>query len=308
MRPAASKRLRVERGTLGDTGHEPSLTESSLAFDRLVSRPVATLRPHPTYLELCGPLMAPRVRRVAQQSAAVWREPLLITPDGTILDGHARWQVAKDQGWRSLPCLERDLTEADALRVVIERHGISNGLNAFCRIVLALRLESSFRARTRRQPAAGHSRLSSKLTNAERTDVRQQIAREARVSTGNVTKVKQLLGTVIPEIRDGLLQGAVSIHKAWQWRTLSPKQQRAALRVHQHHGALTQTIRQLIGAHLESGLPGRPTDVANTVLGGLVTCSPTDLTVVIADVPGRAVVVTRALYDELRESRPNGPR
>ena len=102
MRPAASKRLRVERGTLGDTGHEPSLVETSPASDRLVSHAVATLRPHPTYLELCGPLMATRVRRVAQQPAAVWREPLLITTDGTILDGHARWQVAKDQGRRNL--------------------------------------------------------------------------------------------------------------------------------------------------------------------------------------------------------------
>ena len=60
---------------------------------RLVDRATATLRPHPTYQALCGPIAAPRVRRVAQQRGPI-REPLLTTIDGTILDGHARWQVA----------------------------------------------------------------------------------------------------------------------------------------------------------------------------------------------------------------------
>ena len=66
------------------------------------------------------------------------REPLVMTTDGTILDGHVRWQVAKDRQLSSVPCLEYDLTEAEALEVVIDRHGSSQGLNAFCRIRLAL--------------------------------------------------------------------------------------------------------------------------------------------------------------------------
>ena len=278
----------------------PGLVGTDRVSDRVVSRPVAGLRSHPVYQELCEPMMATRVRRVAQQATA-WREPLVIIPDGTILDGHARWQVAKDQGRRSLPCLERDLTEADALQVVIERHGTANGLNAFCRILLALRLEPYFRAGSHRPP-------SSNLTNDEHRDVRKEVARVAGVSTGSVTKVKQLLETVTSEIQERLLRGEVSIHKAWQWRALSPPQQRNALGEHLHHGANTRTIRRLIRAHAESGLLVRPTDVASTVLSRLATCHATDLTVVIADLPGRAVVVTRALYDELLEPRPDGPR
>ena len=65
--------------------------------------------------------------------------------------------------------------------------------------------------------------VSSKLTNHEHRDVRKDIAEEAGVSTGNVTKVKQFLDTVIPEVRERLLRGEVSIHRAWQWRTLSPR-------------------------------------------------------------------------------------
>ena len=54
---------------------------------------------------------------------------------------------------------------------------------------------------------------SSNLTNDPRRDVRKDIARIAGVSTGNVTKTKQLLDSVIPEVREWLLRGEVSIHR-----------------------------------------------------------------------------------------------
>ena len=104
---------------------------------RLVHRPTATLRPHPTYQACGGPIAATRVCRVAQQRGAI-REPLLTTTAGTILDGHARWQVALDRQQPTLPCIEYDLTEEEALQFVIERHRMSEGLNDFCRIVLGL--------------------------------------------------------------------------------------------------------------------------------------------------------------------------
>ena len=47
--------------------------------------------------------------------------------------------------------------------------------------------------------------------------------------------------------------------------------------------------------------PYDPPDVAATVLGGLARLDADDITVAVVDVPGRAVVVTRACYDELRE-------
>ena len=56
---------------------------------RLVHRPTATVRPHPTYQACCGPIAATRVRRVVQQRGPI-REPLLTTTAGTILDGHVR--------------------------------------------------------------------------------------------------------------------------------------------------------------------------------------------------------------------------
>src|SRR5436190_21086986 len=109
---------------------------------------------------------------------------------------------------------------------------------------MALELEPFLRKRDH-WPRPGTKTASSKLTNAEHRDVRKAIARVAGVSTGNVTKVKQLLGTVIPETRDTLLRGEISIHRAWQWRTLSAKAQRDALWKHLHRGAIATTIARL---------------------------------------------------------------
>ena len=228
---------------------------------RLVDRPTATLRPHPTYQALCGPIAATRARRVAQQRGPI-RAPLVTTSDGTILDGHARWQVALDRQQSSLPCLEYDVTDEEALQIVIQQHRASEGLDAFCRIVMALELEPFFKACSRRsRPETGARTLSSNLTNAERRDVRKAIASVAGVATGNVTKVKQLLNSVVPEVRERLVRGEVRIHRAWQWRTLTPKAQRDALWEHLHRRAIKTTIARLVRAHADAGTVTRLPDL-----------------------------------------------
>jgi len=251
--------------------------------------PPAALRPHSAYLELCGPIVETGVSDLSERVGM--HEPLLVTRDGTILDGHVRWHVAIAQGRASLPCIVCDLTEVEALQVLIERHSTSKGLNAFRRIVLALGLEPFFR---------GHADTpSSKLTKAERLDVRADIARIADVSTGNVTKVKQLLEAVIPEIREGLRRGEVSIHRAWQWRCLSPKHQREALWQHRHRKDIRHVIRHLITPHASRRGAIPAVDQVRAVLQGLQTHALTDAAVVVADLPGKAIVVTRECYDAL---------
>ena len=80
-----------------------------------------------------------------------------------------------------LPCFEYELSEDEALQVVIERHRASEGLNDYGRIVLALRLEPYFRERCGRpQAARGKDRPSSNLTNDARRDVRKDIAPPGR--------------------------------------------------------------------------------------------------------------------------------
>ena len=153
-----------------------------------------------------------------------------------------------------------------------------------------------------------HHPESSILTNIGGRDVRANIAGVAGVSTGNVTKVKQILDTLIPAVRDRLLRGEVSIHRAWRWRTLTATGQRDALWEHLYHDAIKKTVGRLITAHTDAASPDRPVDLTSTVLDRLATHRPADITVVVVDIPGRAVVVTRACYDELLEKRTDGPR
>ena len=269
---------------------------------RLRHRPTTTLRPHPTYQAWCGPIAAIRVRRVAQQRGPI-REPLLTTTAGTILDGHARWQVARDRQQPTLPCLEYDVTNEEALQVLIQQHRASEGLNAFCRIVMALELEPFLRARSRRsRPETSVTTSSSNLTTAQRRDVRLAIASAAGAATGNVTKVKQLLEAAIPEVRERLVRGEVRIHRAWQWRTLSPKGQRDALWEYLHRGTLKATISRLVGAHAAgANAEVPPRHAPATVLSRLAQMDANELTIAVLDVPGRAVVVTRACLDDLPE-------
>ena len=79
------------------------------------------------------------------------------------------------------------------------KHQRSDGLNAFCRILLALELEPWFKARARyNQQLGGQKKGSSNLAEADRLDVRSEIAAAAGVSTGNVSKVKQLASAAHP--------------------------------------------------------------------------------------------------------------
>jgi hypothetical protein len=89
-------------------------------------------------------------------------------------------------------------------------------MNDFVRILLALDLEPWFKEKARsNQQAGGRSKGSSKLTEAERLDVRSEIAAAAGVSVGNVSKVKQLIMTAQPELVQALRSREVSIRRAW---------------------------------------------------------------------------------------------
>ncbi len=111
---------------------------------------------------------------------------------------------------------------------------------------MALALEPHLRARAReRQRQGGTGTLSSKLTKGHAIDVRAELARAAGVGAGNVTKVKQLLKTATPAVRDALRRGDVSIHRAWLWRDRPPNRQNQELKKFLTGKDIKQTIRNM---------------------------------------------------------------
>jgi hypothetical protein len=228
-----------------------------------------------------------------------FQEPLMITRNRTIIDGYSRWELARRQGRTTVTCIEYDLTEQEALHWLLQRHRRVEGLNAFCRIVLALDLEPWFREQARvNQSAGGQIKGSSKLTEAERVDVRSEIAAAAGVSVGSVTKVKQVMTTACTELQDALRNGEVSIHRASLWREMSSENQRRALMLHRGEKGVKKTIRRLISNHMSKS----PVLAESPELAALARClsqlQPSQIaSVAIAalNVPGKAVFVTEEL-------------
>ena len=236
----------------------------------------------------------------------MFREPLLITLDRTILDGYARWKLARQRGRLTLPCIEYDLPEAEALYWLLQKHRRSNGLNAFSRILLALELEPWLKEQARsNQRAGGQNRGSSKLTEAEKLDVRSKIAAAAGVSAGNVSKVKQLVMHALPALLQALREGEVSIHRAsvWLW---TPEKQLDQLTLHRNLRGITRKIDSLLHAHRPSH-SARDGDLDIQRIGSaLAAMGPerkTSVLVSAIQVPGEVLLLSTGLLQALESQR-----
>ena len=228
--------------------------------------------------------------------------PLLTTKDGLILDGHTRWELALQEGRFSVACIEYALTDEQALMVMLDQYRRADRLNAFCRIVMALALEPHWRAQAReRQRQGGSGPLSPTLTKADAIDVRAEIARAAGVGAGNVTKVKQLLETATPAVRNALRRGEISIHLAWQWRQLGPDQQNEQLDQYRYRKDIHHTIRHLLRKHKDEQDKVLTIEQFAARLAGPARGRLAHVTLHVVDLPGPALIVTRDLYEHLLE-------
>jgi len=224
-------------------------------------------------------------------------EPITITCDRTIIDGYARWELAKELKRPILHCIEYELSEPEALQWLLQKHRRSNGLNAFTRIMLALDLELALTEKARsNQQIGGQQKGWSKLTKAEHVHVRSEIAKAAAVSAGNVTKVKQLNDTCVSEFKDALYNDEISIHWAWKLRKESPEDQLDALGRFRFEKGLMTEIRQRAVRWRKRGMSTPPK--ANEVVSRLNKLGREELETVgvtILKSPGIGIFITEAL-------------
>ena len=155
----------------------------------LISCPVGELRPHPSYARHRLSVDASKLSALADLGDLAFADPIAITRDRIVIDGYARWELAKRTGRRLLDCFVYELSSDDALEELIRTHRASRGLTDFVRIELALDLEPHFQVKAlKNQQAGGQGKGLSKLTKAQRLDTRREVARVAEVSSGNVRK------------------------------------------------------------------------------------------------------------------------
>lgn len=267
---------------------------------RLIMCCLEDLQPHPAYARHHFTVPASQLSQVAEAKDVALREPLTVTRDRTVLDGYARWELARQQGTKALPCLEFDLCEAEALRWLIQRHRRSKGLNDYCRILLALELEPWLKEQARsNQQLGGQQKGSSNLAEADRMDVRSKLAAAAGVSTGNLSKARHLASVAHPRVQEALRSGEVSIHQASIWLR-TPKQQLDLLQLQQSKRGLSRKIDSFLNAHHRSPCGG-DLDLQH-VLGRLSAMSPEQRCSVLVDeinVPGEVLLISSALRRSL---------
>jgi hypothetical protein len=270
---------------------------------------LSQLSPHPSYVRLRLSVPASKLSALAEQGELAFREPLAITRERVVIDGYARLGLARLKGRLTLPCVEYELTEEETIRWLIHKHRRSNGMNDFCRILLALELEPFFREKAlSNQRLGGRMKGSSTLTEAAAVDVRKEIAAVAGVSLGNVTKVKQLVGAGQPALLEASRGGEVSIHRAWKWSKESPERQIEVLRTYCNKKGVNKAIRDLISRHKQKQM-ATPPDLGTLArqLSELELDERSSVSVSVIRVPGKAIFVTEEVVQSLRPCQESIP-
>jgi hypothetical protein len=268
---------------------------------QLVTCGLDELRSNPSYVRQHLTVSVSQLSALAELGDLAFREPLVITQDHIIIDGYARWELARLQRRPTLPCIAYNMSESEALESLLQRHRRSSGLTAFNRICLALELEPLYKEKARaNQQAGGQNKGSSNLTEAGRLEVRNEIARLAGVSVGNVTKVKQLSTSADPDVIKALREKEISIHRAWLWSMLSSEEQREALWRYQSEEGIRKTIRKLVTEYCPKSSPSAlNVGVLIKLVSAFQSGRLGSARLVSTNVAGKAVFVTEELLRTL---------
>ena len=101
------------------------------------------------------------------------------------------------------------------------------------------------------QQAGGKSKGSSKLTEAEKVEVRKEIAAAAGVSVGTLSHALEVLKTGDPEILRALGNGEIKIDRAWRWSKESRSHQRESLKLYRRHRGMERVAEKLVARQVK---------------------------------------------------------
>jgi hypothetical protein len=156
------------------------------------------------------------------------------------------------QGRTTIECLEFDLSEDEALRRLLLCHRPSPGFEPFTRIAMARDLAISLRQKAlQHQQAGGKNKGSSKLTEAERLEVRKKIALVAGVSVGTLSHALEVLRMGDTEILRALYNDEIKIDRAWRWSKESCLRQRDNLKLYRRRRGMERIAQKLVARQLK---------------------------------------------------------
>jgi hypothetical protein len=214
---------------------------------QLVTCRLDELHPHSSYFKHKLSVPACKIDALDRLGNRAFQDPIVVTQDWLIIDGYARWELAKKRGMATILCLVYQRTEDEALRDFLWRHRRFDGLNDFTLIELSrdLKLCSAEKARLHQQ-AGGQGKGSAKLEASERVDSRKERARILGVSEGNVSKVDRILDYASSSTEQAAREKEISIHRAEKWSRQTEAQQIENLKVLRIERGIRKKARNLV--------------------------------------------------------------
>ena len=82
---------------------------------------VDDLRPHPSYVKHQLSVSTSKITALQRLGDRAFLEPIAVTQDWIIIDGYARWELAKLRNIATVLCLEYRLTEDEALCFMLRK-------------------------------------------------------------------------------------------------------------------------------------------------------------------------------------------
>jgi hypothetical protein len=251
---------------------------------QLVTCRLDELRPHPSYVKHKLSVPACKIAALDRLGNLAFEDPIFVTQDGLIIDGYARWELAKKRGMVTILCLVYRRTVDEALRDFFWRHPRFHGLNDFTRI---------------------------KLGRDLKVDSRKEKAQILGVAEGNVSKVDRILEHGSPSTKQAAQDREISIRRAEKWSRETVAQQQENLRVLRIERGIRKKARSLVAAVSRS----KPDEEALTtthllrLLEGLSTMSPEQskefgpVGVGRLHVPGKSIYVTDELIQGFKRQQ-----
>ena len=284
---------------------QPSFTDNSQC--QLVIRLLDQLHLHASYVKHQLSASASQLTALSELGDLAFEQPIIVTKTGTVIDGYARWELARRQGRQSILCLEYELSDEEALRRLILSHRPLRGFNSYCRSLLALDLESYLRERARlNQKIGGQKKGASDLTEAQKVDVRSEMAAISKVAAGNITKAKQVVTNGDPVIQNATKSGEIRVHRAGLLSRLPHHRQREKLEEFRSCKGVGLVSRRLIQRHVARMAPTQLIQRSlGDVLGPLIPIRVATLDAIVVseiDALGRIAYFTKSAIESLRNA------
>lgn len=168
----------------------------------------------PEFQSLIPPLSDEEYEQLESNLKAEGCRDPLVTWNGTIIDGHNRFQICTANGIGFEKISKKFADRSEAIEWIIRNQFGRRNLDSYQRTKLALRLEEAIAVRAKANQKHAGGAVPQK--SAEAVETREEIAKLAGVSRDTVDKVKQIERKATPEIKQALAKGEISINKAHQ--------------------------------------------------------------------------------------------